>query len=122
MSTSTHPVSVLPIDRDRRREHRRPVQSKATLTVLDGAGAGQSYDVLTRDLSLSGISFNGTIPFAGIASSAAAVWLGLPAVMLIAAACYLVTVLYVMRFGAGGIDKVVQQSRVQYEEVAAAGG
>ena len=66
-----------------------------------------------RVMSLSGISFNGTIPFAGIASSAAAVWLGLPAVMLIAAACYLVTVLYVMRFGAGGIECARDHARAR---------
>jgi hypothetical protein len=53
------PAPALPItpDRDRRRENRRTVQTKATLAVLDGPLAGQSFDVLTRDLSLSGICF-----------------------------------------------------------------
>lgn len=44
-------------DRERRREHRRPQQVKATVTVLDGLLSGASHDVLTRDLSDSGVSF-----------------------------------------------------------------
>lgn len=51
------PLETVSPDRERRREHRRPVQSKATLTVIDGAHSGESFEVLTRDLSLSGISF-----------------------------------------------------------------
>ena len=45
------------IDRDRRRDFRQPLQNRGVLTVLDGAAAGTSHEVMTRDLSLSGISF-----------------------------------------------------------------
>ncbi len=44
-------------DRERRREHRRPGIARATLTILDGTAAGNTHDVLTRDLSHSGVSF-----------------------------------------------------------------
>lgn len=50
-------VAAVSVDRDRRRENRRPVQTKATLTILDGALADTSHEVLTRDLSVSGICF-----------------------------------------------------------------
>jgi hypothetical protein len=53
----TAPATPIMLDRDRRGENRRAVQSKGTITVLDGPLAGTTHEVLTRDLSLSGISF-----------------------------------------------------------------
>jgi hypothetical protein len=43
--------------RDRRRDQRRPILGKATLTVLNGDGAHSVHEIQTRDCSLSGISF-----------------------------------------------------------------
>ncbi len=46
-----------PYGRERRREHRRIVQEKARLTVIDGPSAGRSFEITTRNISLSGICF-----------------------------------------------------------------
>jgi hypothetical protein len=62
MSQVTDPTTGLrpatpPAIHDRRRDNRRPVLTKAIVKVLDGLNAGQVYEVLTRDLSMSGVSF-----------------------------------------------------------------
>ena len=43
---------------DRRREFRRTLNSRAMVTVLDGPQQGSSFEVLTRDMSCSGVSFH----------------------------------------------------------------
>src|SRR5689334_23114737 len=57
----TRPTVSVPLpssaERERRRDSRRPLQTKAVLTVLDGPTADSTHDILTRDLSFAGVSF-----------------------------------------------------------------
>src|SRR5688500_16122601 len=55
-SPAAAPVSPV-WGRERRRQPRRPLQAAGQLEVVDGASAGNRYEITTRDLSLSGISF-----------------------------------------------------------------
>jgi hypothetical protein len=62
MSQVTDPITGLrpatpPAIHDRRRDNRRPVLTKAIVKVVDGFDAGRVFEVLTRDLSMSGVSF-----------------------------------------------------------------
>ena len=49
-------VVALP-DYDRRHDSRKSLQTKATLTVLDGSNANSVHEIFARDQSFSGVSF-----------------------------------------------------------------
>jgi hypothetical protein len=49
-------VTALP-EIDRRHDGRKPLQGKATLTVVDAAGIPTVHQIMTRDSSQSGLSF-----------------------------------------------------------------
>ncbi len=113
---------------------RDPAISIAASGVLSFAFSSQLGLVMTmiqestpgeyrgRVMSLHGITFNGTMPIAGIGASVVAVALGLPFVMAASAGVYLVVAAYVLRFVGGGIDQVVAESHLEYEAVAAGAG
>jgi len=71
-----------------------------------------------RVMSLHGMAFNGTVPLAAVAISAAAVIFGLPGVMLGLAATFFVTAAGALRFAGGGIGRVVTDSWAEYHLVA----
>ena len=72
-----------------------------------------------RVMSLHGITFNGTMPFAALIASGLATVLGLPWVMVLFAVLYVFTASYVLRFVGGGMSRVVSDSRREFEAITA---
>jgi MFS family permease len=72
-----------------------------------------------RVMSLHGITFNGTMPIAALIASGVAAYAGLPFVIVVCAACYLVCSAAVLRFAGGGIRSVVDASRAEFEIMSA---
>jgi predicted MFS family arabinose efflux permease len=75
-----------------------------------------------RVMSLHGITFNGTMPIAGLVSAGAAVAVGLPAVMVVSAVAFVIGAVVLLLFVNGGIENVVSGSREEFEVIAAGSG
>lgn len=75
-------------------------------------------DFRGRVMSLHGMTFNGTMPLAALAISGIAGATGLPAVMLVCAGVYAAMGTWALRSAGGGIDRVVGDSRREYELIA----
>ena len=74
-----------------------------------------------RVMSLHGITFMGTMPISALVASGLAVVSGLPFVMVLFAAFYVVAAAYALRFAGGGLAKVVDDSRIEFEAITAEG-
>ncbi len=61
LDSVSKPRQVIPrppvTPRERRRDNRKILNSRAILTLLDGPNARRTYEIQTRDLSQSGICF-----------------------------------------------------------------
>ena len=75
-----------------------------------------------RVMALSGISFTGGMPLAGLAASGLVVALGLPVVMAGSALLFLIGGSLVLRYAGGGIAEVVRASAREYRAVIAERG